>query len=71
MMEHGMKTLLLVLVPLSAFIAVCSDDKPTKVKEDTSLSGMVESQAQGMQKARELEGVLLDADKRRRDEVGE
>ena len=64
-----MKTLLILLVPLSVLIAGCSDDKPATVKEDASLSGMVDSQARAMQKAKDLEGVLLDADKKRREEL--
>jgi hypothetical protein len=65
-----MKTLFILLVPLSVLITGCSEDKPAKVKEDASLSGMVDSQARAMQKAKDVEEVLLDADKRRREEGG-
>ncbi|NNG14476.1 MAG: hypothetical protein HKM22_04885 [Gammaproteobacteria bacterium] len=66
-----MKTLLILLVPLSVLIAGCSDDKSATVEEDASFSGMVESQERAMQKAKALEGVLLDADKKRREESGQ
>lgn len=66
-----MKRLLILLLPVSVLITGCSEDKPAPVKEEASLSGMVDSQAQAMQKARNLEGVLLEADKQRREQSGQ
>lgn len=66
-----MKALLIVLVPLSVSITACSDEKSATVEEGASLSGMVESQERAMQKAKALESVLIDADKKRREEAGQ
>ena len=64
-----MKKILLLVVPLSVLVAACSDDKSDTVKDDASFSGMVESQARAMQKAKAVESVLMDADKKRREEI--
>lgn len=66
-----MKTFLIVLLPLSVLMTGCSDNKSARVTDDASFSGMVESQARAMQKARAVEGVLLDADKKHRLESGQ
>lgn len=62
---------LLLLVSLSVLSVGCTDDKSATVTDDASFSGMVESQAKAMEKAKALEGVLLDADKKRREQVGQ
>lgn len=61
-----MKTFFIVLLPLSMLLSACSDNKSAKVADDASLSGMVESQAKVMQKARDVEGLLQDTDKKHR-----
>ena len=66
-----MKSLLILLVPLFVLIAGCSEDKPDTVNDNASFSGMVDSQAKAMQKAKDVEGVLLNADKKRREESGQ
>lgn len=65
-----MKSLLLV-VSLSMLIVACSDDKSATVKDDASFSGMVESQTRAMEKAKAVDGVLMDADKNRREQTGQ
>ena len=66
-----MKTLLILLVPLFVSITGCSEDKPDTVNDNASFSGMVDSQAKAMQKAKDVEGVLLNANKKRREEPGQ
>ena|GEM_PF-4276174 len=62
-----MKRLWNLVLPLSVLMSGCSADKPEPVREKAGLAGMVESQTQAMQKARNLEGILLEADKQRRE----
>lgn len=66
-----MKMFLILLLPLSVLMTGCSDNKSAKVEDDASLSGMVESQARVMEKARDVEGVLQDAERKRRMESGQ
>lgn len=66
-----MKILFSLCMSLSMLLLGCSDEQAARLENDASLSGMVESQAQAMQKARALDGVLQDADKKRREEAGQ
>ena len=60
---------ILLLISLSILSAGCSDNKSSKVVDDASFSGMVDSQTKAMEKAKALEGVLMDADKNRMEQV--
>ncbi|WP_126454112.1 hypothetical protein [Sulfuriflexus mobilis] len=64
-----MKTLVIIVV--SVLIVGCSEEEPAKVGDDASFSAMVDSQAQAMQKAKALEGVMRDAEKKRREQMGQ
>ena len=66
-----MKALLILFVSLLVLTVGCSENKPAKVNEDESFSNMVDSQAKAMQKAKALDGVLRDADKKRREEMNQ
>ena len=65
-----MKSLLL-FVSISLLISGCSDNESSKVSDDASFSGMVDSQAKAMEKAQAIEGVLMDADKKHREQIGQ
>lgn len=61
----------LVIIVVSVLIVGCSEEESAKVGDDASFSAMVDSQAQAMQKARALEGVMRDAEKNRREQRGQ
>ena len=64
-----MKTLFILFALLPMWMVGCSENKPAKVNEEASFSRMVDSQAKAMQKAKALEGVLQDAENKRREEM--
>jgi hypothetical protein len=71
MKEQRMKKVLLLIVPLFVSITGCSEEKSATDKDDASFSGMVDSQTRAMQKAKDIEGVLMDAEKNRREANGQ
>ncbi|MDT8404071.1 hypothetical protein [Sulfuriflexus sp.] len=62
-----MQRLWILMLPLSILMSSCSADKPAPAREKAGLAGMVESQTRAMQKAKNLDGILLEADKQRRE----
>ena len=56
---------------VSVLMLGCSENKPAKVDDEASFSSMVDSQAKAMQKARDLEGALREAEKKRREDMAQ